>query len=108
YHYLIGLDGTIYEGRDARYAGDTNTTYDTRGHLLIAVMGNYNKQEPTSLQIESISQLMGWAVKEYKLTAEDISAHYKEADTGCPGKTLRKLFEEGVFQQKVKDLLKKE
>src|SRR5699024_4933449 len=89
YHYLIGLDGTIYEGRDARYAGDTNTTYDTRGHLLIAVMGNYNKQEPTSLQIESISQLMGWAVKEYKLTAEDISAHYKEADTGCPGKTLR-------------------
>ncbi|MDE3059345.1 MAG: N-acetylmuramoyl-L-alanine amidase, partial [Bacteroidota bacterium] len=40
YHYLIDLDGTIYEGRDIRYAGDTNTEYDPTGHALVCVLGN--------------------------------------------------------------------
>jgi uncharacterized lipoprotein YddW (UPF0748 family) len=105
YHYLIDLDGTIYEGRDARYAGDTNTTYDTRGHLLITVMGNYDKQEPTKAQIETISNLMAWSADKYNLSPDDISAHYELADTGCPGSFLREIFEQGIFQEAVEKKL---
>lgn len=33
-----------YEGRDSRYMGETNTTCDPWGHLLISVIGNYDQQ----------------------------------------------------------------
>lgn len=107
YHYLIGLDGTIYEGRDIRYAGETNTAYDTRGHLLITVMGNYDKQEPTQEQIQAISNLMTWSVAEYDISPQNISGHFELADTGCPGLYLKEIFEKGTFHQAVKEQLNK-
>lgn len=105
YHYLIGLDGTIFEGRDIRYAGDTNTTYDTRGNLLISVMGNYNRQEPTQAQIEAITDLMAWSVKTYDLPVDHIYGHYDWADTSCPGSNLRGYLEDGVFRGTVEKRL---
>ena len=51
YHFLIDLDGNVYEGRDWRFAGETNTTYDPAGHFLITVIGNYERQQPTPAQI---------------------------------------------------------
>ena len=45
YHYMIDLDGNIYEARPLKYPGDTNTDYDVRGHALICVMGNYEIQK---------------------------------------------------------------
>jgi hypothetical protein len=53
YHYLIDLDGNIYEGRDWHYMGETNTTYDPSGHFLISIIGNYNLQEPTQKQLNA-------------------------------------------------------
>ena len=47
YHFLLDLDGRIYEGRDWHFMGETNTTYDPGGHFLISVIGNYERQEPT-------------------------------------------------------------
>ncbi|HLR32161.1 MAG TPA: peptidoglycan recognition family protein, partial [Fodinibius sp.] len=109
YHYLIGLDGTIFEGRDIRYAGETNTGYDTRGHLLISVMGNYNKQEPTPAQIEAIADLMAWAAAEYNIPPERIRGHHNWAETSCPGEHLRPYLEDNILQMKVeKRLLKRE
>lgn len=105
YHYLIARDGTIYEGRDPRFAGDTNTTYDTRGHLLISVMGNYDKQEPTEAQVTAITKLMSWAADKYDLTADQISGHFELADTGCPGASLKKLLENGTLRHAVKEQL---
>ena len=108
YHYLIGRDGTIYEGRDNRYAGETNTRYDTRGHLLIAVMGNYDKQEPTEEQIQAITDLTTWTADRYDLSAQKISGHYQLANTGCPGASLRKLIESGSLRKTVKEKLNQE
>ncbi|MEX0662504.1 MAG: family 10 glycosylhydrolase [Balneolaceae bacterium] len=105
YHYLIGLDGTIYEGRDPRYAGETNTRYDTRGHLLITVMGNYDKQEPTDEQVEAITDLMTWSADKYNLSTDNISGHYDLADTGCPGTHLRDILENGKFHEAVEKQL---
>ncbi|WP_073059109.1 family 10 glycosylhydrolase [Fodinibius roseus] len=105
YHYLIGLDGTIFEGRDSRYAGDTNTPYHTRGNLLISVMGNYNIQEPTQAQIEAITDLMAWSAKKYDLPVDHIYGHYNWADTSCPGSNLRSYLENGFFRDAVEKRL---
>jgi hypothetical protein len=101
YHYLMDLDGNIYEGRDWHYMGETNTTYDPSGHFLISIIGNYNLQEPTQKQLNAIADLMTWAVKEFDVPLDSIKGHYQYAETGCPGKNLRKYLEDGTFRRMV-------
>jgi hypothetical protein len=101
YHYLIDLDGRIYEGRDWRYMGETNTTYDPEGHFLISVIGNYERQEATAAQIEAIADLMAWALSRFDVPVDRIGGHYNYAQTGCPGKQLRKYLEDGTFRRMV-------
>lgn len=105
YHMLIDLDGTIYEGRDWRYVGETNTTYDPRGHFLISVIGNYGRQEPTRAQIEAIADLMAWAVARFGVPIERIGGHYDYAGTSCPGEHLRRYLEDGTFRRMVRERL---
>lgn len=106
YHFLLGLDGEIFEGRDYRFMGETNTTYDPAGHFLISVIGNYSAQEPTPAQLNSIADLMAWALDEFDLPLEKIGGHYNYADTGCPGTNLRKYLEDGTFRRMVAERLR--
>jgi hypothetical protein len=108
YHYLIDLDGNIYEGRDWHYMGETNTTYDPSGHFLISIIGNYDLQEPTQKQLNAIADLMAWAVNEFDVPVDSIKGHYQYAETGCPGKNLRKYLEDGTFRRMVEARLGRE
>ena len=101
YHYLMDLDGHIYEGRDWRFMGETNTTYDPGGHFLISIIGNYERQEPTQAQLEAIADLMAWAFQEFDVPLDRLGGHYNYATTGCPGKNLRKYLEDGTFRRMV-------
>ena len=105
YHYLIDLDGRIYEGRDWRFMGETNTTYDPAGHFLISVIGNYGRQEATSAQLVAIADLMAWAIDQFDVPLERIGGHYNYAQTTCPGPELRKYLEDGTFKRMVRDRL---
>jgi hypothetical protein len=101
YHYLIDLEGHVYEGRDWHYMGETNTTYDPSGHLLISILGNYNLQEPTRAQLDAIADVMAWAVKKFDVPLDSIRGHYQYAETNCPGRNLRKYLEDGTFRRMV-------
>ena len=101
YHFLMDLNGTIYEGRDYHFMGETNTAYDPGGHFLISIIGNYEQQEPTPAQIESIANLMAWAFKEFDLPLDRLGGHYNYATTGCPGKHLRKYLEDGTLRRMI-------
>lgn len=106
YHYLMDLNGRIYEGRDHRFMGETNTAYDPGGHFLISIIGNYERQEPTQAQLESIADLMAWAIDEYDVPLENLGGHYNYATTGCPGKFLKRYLEDGTFKRMVQERLK--
>ncbi|MEO8193795.1 MAG: peptidoglycan recognition family protein [Gemmatimonadales bacterium] len=106
YHFLLDLDGRIYEGRDWHYMGETNTTYDPGGHFLISVIGNYERQEATPAQLAAIADLMAWALKEFDLPLDRIGGHYNYATTGCPGQHLRKYLEDGTLRRMVAARLK--
>jgi hypothetical protein len=101
YHFLLDLDGHIYEGRDWHYMGETNTAYDPGGHFLISVIGNYERQEPTQAQLNAIADMMAWALRENNLPLDRIGGHYNYATTGCPGKNLKKYLEDGTFRRMV-------
>jgi hypothetical protein len=97
YHYLIDLEGNIYEGRNTAYAGETNTSYDPRGHLLISLIGNYNLQEPTPQQLESAAKLMAYSIQKYGLSKEEIYGHDDWADTSCPGSYVSPFLNDGTI-----------
>jgi hypothetical protein len=105
YHFLMDLKGTIYEGRDYHFMGETNTTYNPEGHFLISIIGNYGRQEPTPAQLEAIADLMAWAIDEFDLSLDRIGGHYNYAQTSCPGTHLRKYLEDGTFRRMVEQRL---
>ena len=106
YHYLLDLDGRVYEGRDWRYMGETNTTYDPGGHFLISMIGNYERQEPSARQLAAIADLMAWAVRKFDVPLDRLGGHYDYATTGCPGRHLRKYLEDGTFRRMVEERLR--
>jgi hypothetical protein len=106
YHFLLDLEGRIYEGRDYHFMGETNTAYDPGGHFLISVVGNYERQEPTRAQIAAIADMMAWALREFDLPLDRIGGHYDYAQTGCPGQHLRKYLEDGTLRRMVAERLR--
>jgi hypothetical protein len=106
YHFLLDIDGRIFEGRDYHYMGETNTSYDPGGHFLISAIGNYERQEPTPATLGAIADLMAWALKEFDLPLDRIGGHYNYAKTGCPGQHLRKYLEDGTLRRMVAERLR--
>jgi N-acetylmuramoyl-L-alanine amidase len=103
YHIVIGVDGTVYEGRDRAYRGDTNTAYDTTGHLLVMVDGNFEVQHPTAAQWETLVAALAWAAVHYGVEAETISGHGDHAATLCPGRHLEDRLHSGDLMAEVQD-----
>lgn len=105
YHFLMDLEGKIYEGRDYHFMGETNTSYNPEGHFLISIIGNYGRQEPTQAQLNAIADMMAWALREFDLPLEKIGGHYNYAETSCPGAHLRKYLEDGTLKRMVAERL---
>lgn len=106
YHFLIDLEGKIYEGRSMQYPGDTNTTYDPSGHLLICLIGNYEIQTVNTRQLDSIINLIVFFSNELNINPELIRGHKDYAETACPGMDFYKYLENGYIVNEVKDQLK--
>jgi hypothetical protein len=102
YHYIIDLDGNIYEGRKIDYAGDTNTEYDPNGHALIEVVGNFEEVEPNPQQLDAVVRLMAMLANKYAVPLDHIASHRDfSAQTVCPGANLYRYVQDGYFRHKV-------
>ncbi|MCB1246430.1 MAG: N-acetylmuramoyl-L-alanine amidase [Acidimicrobiia bacterium] len=105
YHYIIGVDGTVYEGRDTRYAGDTGTNYDPDGHFLVVVEGNFEVEYPTAEQLESLVRVLAWASTEFDIDPNTIAGHRDHASTACPGGHLYPYVASGDLEADVRALI---
>ncbi|NQT63057.1 MAG: N-acetylmuramoyl-L-alanine amidase [Candidatus Marinimicrobia bacterium] len=106
YHYMIDLQGKIYEARPIEYPGDTNTDYDVRGHALICVMGNYENQRLSEIQFEQLALLTATLANMYGVTNDLIKSHKDYTETLCPGKDLYRYLEDGSLISRVAELRK--
>lgn len=88
YHYYIDVHGSVAEGREVGYAGDTNTTYDPAGHVLIVLEGNFQEEQPTPGQLAALRRLVAEFSARWQIPAERIGGHKDFADTACPGRNL--------------------
>ena len=103
YHYLIDRAGNVYEGRPSWARGDTATRYDTTGHLLVCVVGNYDKQRLNKRQLATLARLLAWASTEHKVDPKRIAGHRQHARTSCPGKHLQQLITRGELRKRVEE-----
>jgi len=88
YHFYVGVDGVVGEGRDWRYAGDTNTEYDPAGHLLVVVEGNFQKDTLTTAQRRSLDAILPALARRFSIPAERLASHRDYARTECPGANI--------------------
>lgn len=102
YHYVIDLEGKVYEARPIGFAGDTNTEYDPAGHALIEVVGNFEEVEPNQRQLDAVVDLMALLAKKYGVGLDGIRSHRDYSDkTVCPGANLYRYVKEDYFRHKV-------
>lgn len=90
YHFYIGVDGKIVEGRSLEYAGDSNTVYQTTSKVQVVVEGDFTFEEPTDAQMWSLKRVVCWLRQDYKIDGALIYGHSQLASTTCPGKNLLK------------------
>lgn len=88
YHFYIAADGTVAEGREWRYVGDSNTPYDPTGHLLVVVEGNFDVEPLTVAQRRALEALVPALARRFGIPPDGIGGHGDYAETRCPGRGL--------------------
>ncbi len=91
YHFLIGQDGLIYEGRSERlqgaHAGGANF-----GSIGIVFIGDYSHAPPSDAMMDAGARLMAALSDEYGIHLDRNTVeghrHAGTTSTGCPGDAL--------------------
>lgn len=104
YHMLIDRAGNVYEGRPIWSVGETFTNYDPAGHFLPVLEGDFNSQQPTDAQLESLAIVTAWALDYYGLRFDSIAGHKDLAATSCPGSALYSWITSASFRRRVLDI----
>ncbi len=90
YHFAIGKNGTIFEGRReaARsYASNSNATAFDQDAIHIMIMGNYDERTMTSTQSKKLEDLIAWLCYKYNIDL-NIKGHRDNPSSSsnhCPG-----------------------
>ncbi len=106
YHFLIDLDGNLYEGRPLDARGDSHTPYDTTGHFLVCVIGDYDRQLPSEPQLAALTRILAFGASRFAVSPATIRGHRDHARTSCPGKHLQASIADGRLGARVEALLR--
>ncbi len=99
YHFLIAPDGRIFEGRSLEYEPETNTDYDTMGHIGIQLWGSFGVQRASIEQVESLVELLAWLADKHEIDPGTIQGHMDVAQTACPGTDLYRYIADGTVSR---------
>lgn len=95
YHLLIAPDGRIFEGRSMDYEPETNTDYDTNGHVGVLLWGNFEEQRVSREQLVALVDTLAWLSDKYGVAPADIRGHKDRAETLCPGRDFYRYITDG-------------
>jgi hypothetical protein len=101
YHLIIDRRGNLYQGRPVWAAGDTNTSYDPSGHLLVLALGNFQVQNMYAAQLNTTVNALAWACTRYGIAPGAIRGHRAYAATLCPGDRFQRLINDGTVRRRV-------
>lgn len=85
YHYLIGSDGTVYQGRQEKFQGAHAGSNNNKYNLGIALIGDFTQQRPTRQQLQTLEILISEKVRAHNISPDHIYGHKDLKSTECPG-----------------------
>jgi N-acetylmuramoyl-L-alanine amidase len=86
YHYVVGKQGAVYEGRDIHVRGVHVEGYNT-GTIGVCLMGNFMEEQPTQSQVNRARDLIQWLADRFALTHLAVHRSFNPS-TECPGTNL--------------------
>lgn len=84
YHFGIGKNGSILEGRLTSLQGEHVSNHNNYT-LGITLHGDYETRAFTTAQLNSLCNLLAWLCYDYGLTTSAITYHQALSSTACPG-----------------------
>jgi N-acetylmuramoyl-L-alanine amidase len=94
YHFVVDQKGRIWEGRALNWKGaHAGNKQANENNVGVALIGNFEKTDPTSAQEEATEELLSWLSLEYGVPSSRIYTHNEiekiygiKGTTCCPGK----------------------
>lgn len=111
YHFVVDRRGHVFQGRNPRFRGDTQTDYDPTGHFLVCCEGDYQgtsgrAQVPTRAMLRSVALLFAAAAQRWDIDPRTLQGHRDYTTmTSCPGGQLERLVRNGSLQESVTELM---
>lgn len=87
YHFLVGKDGRIYEGRPAKYQG-AHVSTQNENNLGISVIGDFMDNLPSDRQLKALKNFLDDKRREYGVGKGRIYGHRDLHASLCPGNAL--------------------
>lgn len=88
YHYAIGSNGEVYEGRGVGVLGGHATNWNRHSYGVVFI-GDYENNEVNSTQVTAWQSLIKWMVDQEYLTSNyTLYGHRQVRATKCPGEFL--------------------
>ena len=88
YHYLIGRDGTVFEGRDLKIQGAHAGGGNNVENLGICAIGDFSHALPPQAQLEEIEHFLRDQQRIHVVPNEQLFGHRDFKPTECPGSPL--------------------
>jgi N-acetyl-anhydromuramyl-L-alanine amidase AmpD len=90
YHYIIDRSGRVWQGREERYQG-AHVAGNNANNLGVMLLGNFEIQKPTSMQLASLDSLTKQIMRGYHLRPNQLYCHCELKSTQCPGQGVRSV-----------------
>lgn len=87
YHFLVGRDGKIYEGRPAQYQG-AHTSTQNENNLGVSVIGDFMTRLPNPKQLSALKAFLDDKREKYGVGKGRIYGHRDLHASLCPGDAL--------------------
>ena len=89
YHFVIDRAGRVWQGRLLQYQG-AHVRDHNRGNIGVMVLGNFNNQHPTDVQMSALGQTLKSLMRRYRVPVHRVYTHQELIPTSCPGRSLQR------------------
>ncbi len=88
YHFVIDRAGRLWEGRKLKYQG-AHVADHNEHNIGIMCLGNFDKQQPSQVQLQTLTNTLKTLRKHYNVPINRIYTHQELNPTACPGSNLQ-------------------
>ncbi|MFZ9915297.1 MAG: peptidoglycan recognition family protein [Phycisphaerales bacterium] len=90
YHLVIDRGGAVWQGRSVCWQG-AHVKDHNEGNIGVLVMGNFEVQQPTAAQLDTLSRVIADLRRIYRIPNGRVLTHreWAGAQTLCPGRSLQ-------------------